>query len=153
MIFVVDVTPSINVSFDNTLMGKLKFSMLELLNTPQAASLWICFAIAVSASSISITITQTELFVPLQNITNNCGHMIGYLFKCFYCMKHWVAILGVAIYQPRIIMSEYILADWTVYLFFTITLSSLVSGLLFKVFVNAMNKKLKQKEVQEAFQK
>lgn len=132
------------------LLGRL--SMIELLNTPQAASLWVCFTIAVAVSSISITITQTELFVPVQNIANKCGYMIGYLFKCFYCMKHWVAIAGVAIYQPRIIMSDYILVDWVVSLFFTITLSSLVSGLMFKVFVNAMNKKLKQKEVQEAFQ-
>ena len=68
-------------------------------------------------------------------------------------MKHWVAILGVAIYQPRIIISDYILADWTVSLFFTITLSSLVSGLIFKVFVNAMNKKLKEKEVQDVLHK
>nr|WP_319552200.1 DUF1360 domain-containing protein [uncultured Vibrio sp.] len=127
--------------------------MIELFNTPQAASLWICFAIAVAASSISITMTQTELFVPLQNIASKCGHMISYLFKCFYCMKHWVAILGVAIYQPRIIISDYILADWTVSLFFTITLSSLVSGLIFKVFVNAMNKKLKEKEVQDVLHK
>ncbi|MGP8305563.1 DUF1360 domain-containing protein [Vibrio sp. YIC-376] len=127
--------------------------MIELLNTPQAEALWICFVLAVAASSISITITQTELFIPVQNIANKCGHMIGYLFKCFYCMKHWVVILGMAVYHPRIIMSDFIVIDWLVSTFFTITVSSLISGFLFDVFIKAMNKKLKQKDVQEALQK
>ena len=127
--------------------------MIELLSTAQAESLWVCFVLAVAASSISITITQTELFIPLQNLANKCGYMIGYLFKCFYCIKHWVIIFGVALYQPRVIMSDFALVDWIVSAFFTITMSSLVSGVMFKVFISAMNKKLKQIEIQEASQK
>ena len=127
--------------------------MFELLSTTQAESLWVCFVLAVAASSISITITQTELFIPLQNLANKCGYMIGYLFKCFYCIKHWVVILGVALYQPRVIVSDFALVDWIVSAFFTITISSLVSGVMFNVFIRAMNKKLKQIEVQEASQK
>ncbi len=123
--------------------------MHTLLSSIQAVSLWNCVVLALAASSISITLTQTELFVPLQKLADKCGHMIGYLFKCFYCMKHWVAIAGVAVYQPRIIVSQYIVIDYIVSIFFIVTLSSFISGLMFKVFINAMNKKLKQKQVQD----
>ncbi|WP_255202973.1 hypothetical protein [Vibrio natriegens] len=50
-------------------------------------------------------------------------------------------------------MSDFALVDWIVSAFFTITMSSLVSGVMFKVFISAMNKKLKQIEIQEASQK
>lgn len=52
----------------------------------------------------------------------------------FYSMKLWIAILAVSIYQLILIKSEYYLIDLTVSVFFTRTISTLVNGLIFKVF-------------------
>ncbi|THU05520.1 DUF1360 domain-containing protein [Lampropedia puyangensis] len=117
------------------------------------AALWVCLVIAVAAASISYTITMTELFAPLRAWSQKLGHMIGYLFTCFYCMSHWVVIAAVLIYQPRLIQSEFLVVDLIVSTFFTITLSAMVCGVLFKVFLTAMTMKLKKKEVTEALSK
>ena len=79
--------------------------------------------------------------------------MIGYLFTCFYCMSHWVVIAAVLIYQPRLIQSGSLVCDLIVSTFFTITISALACGLLFRVFLTAMAMKLKQKEMAEAMSK
>lgn len=109
--------------------------------------IWVCLVIAVASASISTTITLTELFVPVRNLANKCGHMIGYLFQCFYCMSHWIAILAVAIYQPILIKSEFYLIDLTVSVFFTITISTFVNGLIFKVFSCKMKMKIIENEM------
>ncbi|EKO3905372.1 DUF1360 domain-containing protein [Vibrio fluvialis] len=121
--------------------------MNTLIDQELLHSIWVCLVLAIGAASISITITQTELFVPLRAFTERLGHMTGYLFRCFYCMSHWVVIAGVAIYQPVVAQSSYWLVDLVVSAFFTITLSSFFSGLMFKVFQAAMGKKIKEIEV------
>lgn len=109
--------------------------------------LWVCLVIAVASASIATTITLTELFVPVRNFANKCGHMIGYLFQCFYCMSHWIVLFAVAIYQPILIKSEYYLIDLIVSAFFTITVSTLVNGIIFKVFTCKMKMKVIENEI------
>jgi len=109
-----------------------------------------CIVIATASSSVSITITQTELFLPLRNWVQRFGHMTGYLFKCFYCMAHWVVIAGMLVYHPNIIHSEWKVIDWIVTTFFTITLTTFVCGIMFKVFLLAMAKSSKEKEMKAA---
>ncbi|KAB0588881.1 DUF1360 domain-containing protein [Comamonas kerstersii] len=126
---------------------------MEIVWSNSAAALWMCVVIAVAAASISYTITMTELFAPVRAWTQKLGHMIGYLFTCFYCMSHWVVIAAVLIYQPRLIQSGSLVCDLIVSTFFTITISALACGLLFRVFLTAMAMKLKQKEMAEAMSK
>lgn len=126
---------------------------MEIVWSNSAAALWMCAVIAVAAASISYTITMTELFAPVRAWTQKLGHMIGYLFTCFYCMSHWVVIAAVLIYQPRLIQSGSLVCDLIVSTFFTITISALACGLLFRVFLTAMAMKLKQKEMAEAMSK
>lgn len=114
-------------------------------------SLWVCFVIALAASSISISITQGELFAPLRTWAQKIGHMTGYLFQCFFCISHWVVFLGIAIYRPEITHSGFALVDWVVAAFFSLTISTLVSGLLFKVLLSGMAKKVRDKELKEMF--
>ncbi|WCU83846.1 DUF1360 domain-containing protein [Pseudomonas aeruginosa] len=116
-------------------------------------ALWACLVLAVAASSIAITITHTEVFAPLRAWMQNLGHMVGYLFQCFYCMSHWVVFLGILIYQPRILGSGSLFADLVVSAFFTLTLSAFVSGIFFKVFLTAMAMKVREKEVKEIMAK
>ncbi|WP_334183031.1 hypothetical protein [Novosphingobium sp.] len=109
--------------------------------------LWQCVIIAIAASSISITITLTEIFRPLRELINKAGHMIGYLFHCFYCMSHWAVFVGIVIYRPVLISSGMRWVDLIVSAFVTITLSTLVSGIIFSAFNMAMSYKMKEREL------
>ncbi len=125
--------------------------MNEVLTASTLASLWVCFVIAIASSSISITVTQTELFAPWRAWTDKVHYKLGYLFSCFYCLSHWVVFLGVAVYRPVLAHSGYLVVDWIVSAFFTVTLSTFVSGLMFPVFLAAMAKKVKEKEFKDMF--
>lgn len=123
--------------------------MSEIVGSPTLMSLWACVVVAMAASSISITVTQTELFAPLRALANRTHAMVGHLFHCFYCMSHWVVILGILIYRPVILPSGFVVIDWLVSAFFTITLATFTSGLVFKVFLAAMSKALKERELKQ----
>lgn len=125
--------------------------MSTVLAATTSHSLWTCVVIALAASSISLSITQGELFAPLRKWMQKAGHMIGHLFQCFFCVSHWTVFLGIAIYRPVIVDSGFALVDWVVAGFFSLTLSTLVSGLLFKVFLTSMAKKVRDKELKDLF--
>lgn len=127
--------------------------MNEVFNGAALNALWSCFVIAVAASSISYTITQTELFIPVRSWSQKLGHMIGYLFSCFYCMSHWVIFVGILIYKPVLISSGYLVVDLLVSAFFTITIAAFICGFIFKVFLTAMAMKIKEKEIKEILSK
>jgi hypothetical protein len=122
----------------------------EILNLPAASALWTCLVLAMASATVSITITQTELFAPLRAWANRVHPMTGHLFHCFYCMSHWVVIAGIAIYRPVIISSGVLVIDWTVSALFTVALAALFSGAIFKAFLAAMAKKMKEIEVKKA---
>lgn len=115
--------------------------------------LWACIVISFAAASISYTITQTELFVPIRNLANKMGHMIGYLFHCFYCMGHWVIIIAVLIYKPIIINSGHMVVDLIVTGFFIVTLMTFVNGFMFKSFSSAIKKMTDEMELKEKMSK
>ncbi|WP_171962098.1 DUF1360 domain-containing protein [Bordetella trematum] len=125
--------------------------MPPLFSFPSLESLWICLVIAVAASSISMSLTQGELFAPLRAWAQKFGHMTGYLFQCFFCLSHWIVFLGIAIYRPQLIHSDYVLVDWIVAAFFSLTISTFTSGLMFKVFLTSMTKKMREKELKEMY--
>lgn len=127
--------------------------MNEVLSGAGIHSLWSCLVIAIAASSISYSITHTELFSPLRSWSQKLGHMIEYLFSCFYCMSHWVVFAGILIYRPVLISSEYLVVDLLVSAFFTIAISAFISGFIFKVFLTAMAMKIKEKEIKEILSK
>lgn len=118
--------------------------MTEILTSPAAQGLWTCLVLAIASASVSITLTQTELFAPLRAAAHKAGHMIGHLFHCFYCIS------SVAVYRPVIISSGAPIIDWTVSTFFTIALSALFSGVIFKVFLTAMNKKATELQLKKS---
>lgn len=121
--------------------------MTEILNSPAISALWACIVLAIAAASVSVTLTQTELFAPIRARANKAGHMIGHLFHCFYCMSHWVVIVGIAVYRPVILSSGWLMIDLTVSTFFTVTLSAFFSGMILKVFLVSVTKTAKELEV------
>lgn len=117
------------------------------LESQLISSVWTCLVIALASGTVSITITQTELFAPLRALMQKAGHMTGYLFQCFYCMKHWIVGIFVLIYQPMLVKSDFWLIDLIVSWFFTVTISTFVSGLVFKVFLLAMDSHMKTQQL------
>ena len=64
------------------------------------------------AACISFTISETQLFEPLRNWLKTKSSFLGKLFKCGYCLGHWVAFLLVAVYRPRLFISFFFLIDY-----------------------------------------
>lgn len=115
-------------------------------------ALWECLVIAIASASIAMTITQTEVFAALREFVAKKHSTIGHLFSCFYCFSHWVVICGVTLYRPEILDSGNSFVNWLVSVFFTITLTTFVCGLMFKVFLTAMASHEKQLTIKNAAQ-
>ncbi|AKL14207.1 TPA: DUF1360 domain-containing protein [Kluyvera intermedia] len=111
-----------------------------------------CLMIALAASSISMTVTQTELFAAFREWTTKKNAMLGHLFHCFYCLSHWVVFGGMLVYRPALLQSGFALIDWVMTAFITITLTTLINGLMFKVFQAAVSTHVMKFEAQKTLQ-
>lgn len=60
-------------------------------------------------ASISFTIAETKLLKPLRDWVNSKNHFLGELVTCGYCVGHWVAFALVAIFQPKLFDSWFLL--------------------------------------------
>jgi hypothetical protein len=116
-------------------------------------NLSICLAIALASASISMTITQTELFAGLRAWTAKKHALLGHLFHCFYCMSHWVVFVGMVIYRPDLLHSGMAIVDWLMTAFVTLTLTTFINGLMFKVFQAAITTHVMKHEAQITLQK
>lgn len=108
---------------------------------------WLCLILALASSSIAMTLTQTELFASYRALMKRLHPQLGHLAQCFYCTSHWIVIAAVSIYLPPIVASGYAVVDWIVAVFFTLTLTTFICGLIFKVFLTAMSKAVKEQEM------
>ena len=127
--------------------------MQHVIDQSALQALWYCFVLSLAAASIAYTITQTELFLPVRKIASKVGHTTGYLFHCFYCMSHWIVFAGVLIYQPVLISSGHLYIDLITSSFFTVTLTTFINGIMFRAFINAMAKMMKEKELKVMMEK
>jgi hypothetical protein len=104
--------------------------------TFHAADLAATTVIAIAAAAVSMSFTQGSMFEPIRKWFAGRNKLLGELSRCFFCMSHWIAFTGVAIYQPRPVQSV-LLADLIVSAFFAIALATIVSGLMFMAFLAA----------------
>ncbi len=111
-----------------------------------------CLMIALAASSISMTVTQTELFAAFREWMTKKNAMMGHLFHCFYCLSHWVVFGGMLVYRPALLHSGFAFIDWVMTAFITITLATLINGLMFKVFQAAVSTHVMKHEAQKTLQ-
>jgi hypothetical protein len=95
-----------------------------------------CVIIALTCSGIAMSFTQGSMFDPIRAWIMTKNKLLGDLFKCFFCLSHWLAFAAVAIYQPRPLRST-LLADFIVASFTIVTLATLASGLMFTAFFMA----------------
>jgi hypothetical protein len=95
-----------------------------------------CIVIALTCSGIAMSFTQGSMFDPIRAWIMSKNKLLGDLFKCFFCLSHWLAFAGVAIYQPRPLQSI-LLIDLTLSVFTIVTVATLASGLMFTAFFMA----------------
>lgn len=58
--------------------------------------------LSVVTASIAFTVTETKLFKTLRRWAKEKSFLLGELFSCGYCFGHWVAVVLVAIYRPKL---------------------------------------------------
>lgn len=68
-------------------------------------------------------------------------------------MSHWIVFAGVLIYQPVLISSGHLYIDLITSSFFTVTLTTFINGIMFRAFINAMAKMMKEKELKVMMEK
>ena len=95
-----------------------------------------CAIIAFACSGIAMSFTQGSMFDGLRAWIMRKNKLLGDLAKCFFCLGHWLAFAGVAIYQPRPLRSH-LLADLIVSAFAIVSMSTLISGTMFAAFFTA----------------
>ncbi|WP_215800530.1 DUF1360 domain-containing protein [Pantoea dispersa] len=113
----------------------------------------VCLAIVLASASIAMTMTQTELFAGLRAWTARKHASLGHLFHCFYCLSHWVVFAAMLIYHPTLLNSGWPLVDWIMTAFITLTLTTFVSGMMFKVFQAAVTTHVMKHDAQIKLQK
>lgn len=84
---------------------------------------------------IAYTISQTLIFQPFRQVVAHYNDFLGELASCGYCLGHWIAFILVAIYQPHVIQSYWIL-DW----FITSLMLTWLSAIQWGLFNLLMNK-------------
>jgi hypothetical protein len=60
-------------------------------------------------ASMPFTVTETRLFLPLREWLKQKSVWAGNLSSRGYCLGHWIAFCLVAIYQPRLFQSWWLL--------------------------------------------
>ena len=64
--------------------------------------------LSVVTASISYAVTESKLFKPVREPVRH-ESLLGRLLRCGYCFGHWVALVLVVIYQPRLFESWWLL--------------------------------------------
>lgn len=86
--------------------------------------------LAVAVAAVSMTIGRAKVSEGFRSWADNKSAWLGKLVNCPYCISHWIALVAVAWYRPRVVTSGFIIFDWIVSLFLIVALASLVSGLI-----------------------
>lgn len=95
-----------------------------------------CAIIALACSGIAMSFTQGSMFDGLRAWIMRKNKLLGDLARCFFCLGHWIAFAGVAIYQPRPLRSH-LLPDLIVSAFAIVSISTAISGAMFASFFMA----------------
>ena len=75
-------------------------------------------------ASLSFTMTETKIFKPVREWVKGKNSFWGELLSCGYCFGHWVALLLVAIYRPKLFESW-----WLLDYFFTVLVVAWLSAI------------------------
>jgi hypothetical protein len=101
-------------------------------------------ALALANGAIALTVTKSKFFAWLRAWlsiqTSRPGKFAYGLLSCPYCFSHWLGIVAVIVWRPRLTfvpdygVSYLWIADYVVTTFVVIALSALVAGCIFRLF-------------------
>lgn len=91
--------------------------------------LWQVAVLALATTAISRTTSQGKIFAPAREWVSTRSEWLGKLVNCAYCTSHWVAIVFVVIYRPRLV-SVWMPVDLVVTMFMIVALATLFNGAL-----------------------
>ena len=87
------------------------------------------FFLSLVVASVSVTITKTKIFKGWREFLDKKNPWLGSLFKCPYCLGHWVSWFFYSFYRNTVV-DGFGFLDYIVSSFVLIALASLWSGLL-----------------------
>jgi hypothetical protein len=61
------------------------------------------FILSLPTAAISFGVTETKFTRSLREWMKQKNRLLGELFSCGYCFGHWVALVLVALYRPRML--------------------------------------------------
>lgn len=70
--------------------------------------------LAAAIAALSAIVTLAKISKPFRVWLSNRSSWIGELFSCSYCFSHWVALVVVLWYKPRIMASSVAFIDYFV---------------------------------------
>jgi hypothetical protein len=82
------------------------------------------FCLSMVTASVSFTVTEMKLCKPMREWAVKVSPFLGELLSCGYCLGHWVALILVALYQPRVLQSW-----WVLDFFVTVLIVAWMAGL------------------------
>jgi hypothetical protein len=88
----------------------------------------LVFVLSLVASTTSVTLTKARVFRGLRDVVARCGGWLGDLARCPYCMSHWIAMLLVAVYRPRLTECSLPILDYVVSVFSIVAMATLWSA-------------------------
>ena len=85
--------------------------------------------LSLAVSSVSVTLTKSGIFRNLRFYVASHSNLLGQLFRCNYCMSHWLSFCAVISYSPRV-THGFILFDYAVSSFIMVTLAAVIMGVM-----------------------
>lgn len=95
---------------------------------------------SIVTATVSYTIAKAVIFEDFRHFLHAeaqvsvMGDFFHELFTCPYCLSHWIALILVAVYQPRIIDSGFGPLDFAMSIFVIVTLSTIIGGYLWRAY-------------------
>jgi ribosomal protein L37AE/L43A len=95
--------------------------------------------LGIAAGFISLTVTKSTIFEPFRDFffhRSEKSAVMKFLYDlvtCPYCFSHWVSLVMVCIWQPRIVNCGCIWVDLGVSWFVMVGIASYAWGIFFKI--------------------
>lgn len=95
--------------------------------------------LGIATGFISLTITKSNIFESFRNFfffrseKSKVMNFLNELFTCPYCFSHWVSLVMVCIWKPKIVNCGFALLDLGISWFVIIGIASYSWGLFFKI--------------------
>lgn len=95
-------------------------------------SVYTAVILGIATSIISVTITRARVFREVRMFLDGRNEWLHSLFKCSYCMSHWVSAALVIAFDLRLTRTMHVL-DIIVSIFVVVGLATVSSGAILRL--------------------